>query len=371
MARRIAILYLLVASIWILLSDAALEWLAPNLADVLYIGRLKGLLFVAFTAILLYFLVRKENRKREHLESCYTELFENNPNPMWLSREKDGQITAANKSACALYGYSAADFEGLTNQQLQTDIPLVNGLFTQFICHKRADGSELWVKYLESPTLIADEKLKLHMVISADTAIKAEAERQQVQKRLNDLLESMEDFVFGVDQNGDFSFANHAYEKYIGGTQIVGRAAAHLLDGEKGINWAHLLKELNKQSRKSLEWFDEKRHTWLRITSYQTEKGLGIYASNINEQKEQQKQLELQNKQLLEIAWTQSHELRAPLANIMGLLHLLKIDQINAEIQMLYLEKLEEAAKDLDKIIHNVVAKSALPFAKRQQSKRL
>jgi signal transduction histidine kinase len=209
------------------------------------------------------------------------------------------------------------------------------------------------------------------MVISADTAIKAEADRQQVQKRLNDLLESMEDFVFGVDQKGNFSFANSAFESYLGGTQIVGSAAAHLLDGEKGVNWAHLLKDLNKQNRTSLEWFDEKRHTWLRITAYQTEKGLGIYASNINEQKEQQKQLEMQNKQLLEIAWTQSHELRAPLANIMGLLHLLKIDQINAEIQQLYLEKLEEAAKELDKIIHNVVAKSALPFAKRQQSKRL
>jgi signal transduction histidine kinase len=209
------------------------------------------------------------------------------------------------------------------------------------------------------------------MVISADTAIKAEADRQQVQKRLNDLLESMEDFVFGVDQKGYFSFANSAFESYVGSNQIVGNAAAHLLDGEKGVNWAHLLKDLNKQNRTSLEWFDEKRHTWLRITAYQTEKGLGIYASNINEQKEQQKQLEMQNKQLLEIAWTQSHELRAPLANIMGLLHLLKIDQINAEIQQLYLEKLEEAAKDLDKIIHNVVAKSALPFAKRQQSKRL
>jgi signal transduction histidine kinase len=229
----------------------------------------------------------------------------------------------------------------------------------------------LWVKYLGSDTIIANEKLRLHMVISADAAIKAEAERMEVQKRLNDLLESMEDFVFGVDTRGAFSFSNQAFESYLQTTNILGKEATQILDGKGAKNWNELLNDLKKQSRKSLEWFDEKRHTWLRITAYQTEKGLGIYASNINEQKEQEKQLQLQNKQLMEIAWTQSHELRAPLANIMGLLHLLKIDQVNAEIQRLYLEKLDEAAQDLDKIIHEVVAKSAIPFARQHLHKHL
>ncbi len=370
MAKKIAIFYLLIASLWILLSDMTLEWLAPELSNVFYISKLKGLFFVSFTALLLYFFVRRENHKREKLESGYIELFENNPNPMWLSREIDDRITAANKSACALYGYSAADFQELTNRDLHTEIPLVNGLFAQFNCHKKADGSEIWVKYLASDTIIANERLRLHMVISADEAIKAEAERMEVQKRLNDLLESMEDFVFGVDQHGRFSFSNRAFESYLQTTQILGKKAMPILDSTGAKNWGQLLKDLKKQNHKTLEWFDDKRQTWLRITAYQTDKGLGIYASNINEQKEQEKQLQMQNKQLMEIAWTQSHELRAPLANIMGLLHMLKIDQVNAEIQRLYLEKLDEAAQDLDKIIHQVVAKSAVPFAGQQIHKR-
>lgn len=370
MAKKIAIFYLLIASTWILLSDMTLEWLAPELSNVFYISKLKGLFFVSFTALLLYFFVRRENRKREKLESGYIELFENNPNPMWLSREADDRITAANKSACALYGYSDYDFQQLTNQELHADIPLLNGLFAQYKCHKKADGTELWVKYLASDTIIANEKLRLHMVISADATIKAEAERMEVQKRLNDLLESMEDFVFGIDAQGAFSFSNQAFEKYLQATQILGKNAIQVLDGSGAKNWEQLLNDLKKHSRKSIEWFDEKRQTWLRITAYQTDKGLGIYASNINEQKGQEKQLQAQNKQLMEIAWTQSHELRAPLANIMGLLHLLKIDQVNAEIQRLYLEKLEEAAQDLDKIIHQVVAKSAVPFAGQHLRKR-
>lgn len=152
---------------------------------------------------------------------------------------------------------------------------------------------------------------------------------------------------------------------------MLGKEAISILDGASEADWAQLITQLKQQSKKSLEWFDQKRQTWLRITAYQTDKGLGFYACNINEQKDQERQLQAQNKQLIEIAWTQSHELRAPLANIMGLLHLLKIDQVNAEIQQLYLEKLEEAAKDLDKVIHDVVAKSALPFAKHAQQKRV
>ncbi|MDP2187232.1 MAG: PAS domain-containing protein [Sphingobacteriaceae bacterium] len=256
MAKRIAILYLLIASLWILLSDAALEWLAPGLVNVFYISRVKGLFFVSFTAILLYFLIRRENDKQEHLERGYTELFENNPNPMWLSREKDGKITAANKSACSLYGYTEEQFQELHNRSLETEIPLVPGLFTQYSCHKRADGSEIWVKYMESSTVMSHQKLTLHMVISADAAIKAEAERMEVQKRLNDLLESMEDFVFGVDAQGAFSFSNQAFESYLQTTNILGKEAAQILDGTGAKNWGQLLKDLKKQSRKSLEWFD-------------------------------------------------------------------------------------------------------------------
>ena len=44
-------------------------------------------------------------------------------------------------------------------------------------------------------------------------------------------------------------------------------------------------------------------------------------------QKEQMKQIEQRNVKLEEIAWEQSHMVRAPLAKIMGLIELLKISE--------------------------------------------
>ena len=97
MARKTAIFYLIIASLWILLSDAALEGLAPSLNDVFYVSKLKGIFFVCVTGVLLYFFVAREQEKKRKLEQSFTELFQNNPNPMWLSRYADNQIIAVNE----------------------------------------------------------------------------------------------------------------------------------------------------------------------------------------------------------------------------------------------------------------------------------
>ncbi|MDN3593281.1 hypothetical protein [Zunongwangia endophytica] len=50
---------------------------------------------------------------------------------------------------------------------------------------------------------------------------------------------------------------------------------------------------------------------------------------DITQQKEHLKQIEKRNRKLEEIAWQQSHMVRAPLAKIMGLVQLIKHDKKN------------------------------------------
>jgi hypothetical protein len=52
-------------------------------------------------------------------------------------------------------------------------------------------------------------------------------------------------------------------------------------------------------------------------------KGVCIIARDITEYKNYVETVELQNKKLREIAWMQSHMVRAPLARIMGLIPLI------------------------------------------------
>jgi signal transduction histidine kinase len=79
---------------------------------------------------------------------------------------------------------------------------------------------------------------------------------------------------------------------------------------------------------------------------------------DITRLKLQTKALETQNQKLMEIAWVQSHEVRAPLARIMGLVQLLSRypdDKVNFKDS---LNHILNNASELDQIIRKIVRKT-------------
>jgi signal transduction histidine kinase len=68
-----------------------------------------------------------------------------------------------------------------------------------------------------------------------------------------------------------------------------------------------------------------------------------------------QKQIEAgrQIEKLKEVAWLSSHEVRRPLANIIGLTNLMKVTPLMDE-KIRILESINRSADELDKIIHIV-----------------
>ena len=62
----IALAYAVLAALWALVSDPAMEWLfGHNAAGLAYVPNLRRLAFIAVTASLLYFLLRRGNRRLE------------------------------------------------------------------------------------------------------------------------------------------------------------------------------------------------------------------------------------------------------------------------------------------------------------------
>src|SRR5262245_20573644 len=62
---RIVLVYLLTASLWIIYSDMALDWLTNDPIDSLELQTCKGLNFVLTTSMLLYIVLRRSyNRWR-------------------------------------------------------------------------------------------------------------------------------------------------------------------------------------------------------------------------------------------------------------------------------------------------------------------
>jgi PAS domain S-box-containing protein len=79
---------------------------------------------------------------------------------------------------------------------------------------------------------------------------------------------------------------------------------------------------------------------------------------DITQRKNAEEIIKLKNEKLTEVAFLQSHIVRRPIANILGILHLVNktnpADPVNLEL----LPKLEEVSKDLDDVIKQIVQKT-------------
>ncbi|HSI78369.1 MAG TPA: response regulator [Lunatimonas sp.] len=83
-----------------------------------------------------------------------------------------------------------------------------------------------------------------------------------------------------------------------------------------------------------------------------------ILANDVTEKLRHTRIIEDQNKRLKEIAWTQSHIVRAPLSRMLGLIDLIKNNIIPSEEFDEFLGHLENSALEIDVIIRKIVRKT-------------
>jgi PAS domain S-box-containing protein len=99
--------------------------------------------------------------------------------------------------------------------------------------------------------------------------------------------------------------------------------------------------------------------TWLKITYNPTYDnsgkiiGVSFNSTDITKRKQDEEKILKQNEALRQIAYLQSHGLRKPVASILGLMHLLKLENIYPDSQVL--QMMEKAVLELDQTIHQIV----------------
>ncbi len=104
---------------------------------------------------------------------------------------------------------------------------------------------------------------------------------------------------------------------------------------------------------------------WVRLigeAEFVGSKCVRVYGSmqDITDRHNYTQAIEHQNEKLREIAWIQSHEVRAPLASIMGLAMLIKEGTVNKESESTdrVLEDIVKSAADLDAVIRKITTKA-------------
>lgn len=134
-----------------------------------------------------------------------------------------------------------------------------------------------------------------------------------------------------------------------------------------------VLKELNKALKDSSKEFFNADFRFLKANgdvAFMQHRGIFIRDANgiairalgamidLTETLDRMHKIELQNKALREIAWTQSHIVRAPLTNLMGFISLFKENLKTNTIDDKLCDYIISSSNKLDQVIHDIVKKA-------------
>ncbi len=196
---------------------------------------------------------------------------------------------------------------------------------------------------------------------------------QETQQRLDKTIEAIPHPLLIVDaETIQIIYVNAEFEKVFGYTEqeVVGREIDFLLPERYRTKHRFLQQEYLKKGdllRNMGQYLPAliKRGTEIfvdaSLNTFVTggKKYVIVILQDVTERKKQQDQILEQNKALQEIAWQQSHEVRRPVANILGLCDLLQNYKNEPEdVKDKYIAYLLKATQELDDIIHKIVEQS-------------
>jgi PAS domain S-box-containing protein len=183
---------------------------------------------------------------------------------------------------------------------------------------------------------------------------------------LRSFFESSIDHHLLLGKNFEVLAFNKSYESHVkntyglqmerGSNMIQYIKAAHLHDFYKdynrALNGTAVFDERNLQQEDGDSWRIVKFEPAFDVDGEII--GVSVNVSDVNTRVQNEQIVKLQNLQLQEIAMMQSHELRRPVASILGLMSLFKASDYKAEKEDL--QMLERAVAELDLKIRDIVS---------------
>ncbi len=194
----------------------------------------------------------------------------------------------------------------------------------------------------------------------------------QNEQNLSALINNTEDLIWSIDNNFRYFTFNEPfkrwYKQFFNEEVWNGKVAFDQGVGSAFDNkWRGLYERALNGEKFSVDMdfeIDNKYHyATVRFNPiYNVNKkifGVGCFLQDITESKLHEKKIEQQNSKLKEIAFITSHEVRVPLANILGLTEILDTENPLCPSNCKVIEYIKTSAKELDKSIINMVQQTA------------
>jgi diguanylate cyclase (GGDEF)-like protein/PAS domain S-box-containing protein len=175
--------------------------------------------FVGFSMILKVFEETADDKARmaETFRDLYEDfrlLYDTHPHPMWICNESRGRFLTANEAATKEYGYSIAEFQGMTMSELElpddqeaeeVDSVLGEPAEGVRVRHRHKDGRVVWVNMVEREIVYLGQEARLVIARNITERLKLDRElsfraqhdvltglpnRQLLEERLEQCLQS-------------------------------------------------------------------------------------------------------------------------------------------------------------------------------------
>ena len=220
--------------------------------------------------------------------------------------------------------------------------------------------------------LILRDKKKL---LKSENQYRTAAEEN---KMLADIITMVNNMVIVTDKNNLVTWVNKAVEDFTGYSlaDLVGKTPSGVImvddsDAEKlkavirrKNEWIAFSEDVSCYTKNKERFWVTGEYTPLFDADHNPVGYISIY-TNTTSRKKKDEEVTRQNDKLREVAWLSSHEIRRPLANIMGLVNLIRIStEMDEKIGIL--ERVDCSAKELDDVVHIINLKIANEFANEE-----
>lgn len=232
-------------------------------------------------------------------------------------------------------------------------------------------GNEVWVRKIGRPTFIDGKCVRINGSFQDITNIKnSELKALKASEEKQVILESIGDAFFSVDNEWTITYWNKHANKLLETEtdEILGNNLWECFPDMVGTQfYTSYQKALREQTIIDFEEYFERANKWFDVTVYPSKGGLSVYFRDVTARKETEleivklnenlkvhtEELVAANKGLEQFSYIISHNLRSPVANIMGLGELIKEDY-PPEVKTKFQDELLSNVKRLDTVIRDL-----------------
>lgn len=287
--------------------------------------------------------------------------------------DKKGKIIDWNDSSQRLFGYTR--FQALGQQLKDLDFlpegPSEKQLLAQTepifdeLVYKHKTGKTGYAELSMVPVIEEKGKSSGFMCLFRDITVRKsyEEEISTSQANLKALIENTDDMICSVNLRGNLITTNSAFDSFVeriagdnlkDKTNFISLLPANIANDldhyvRRAIEGKKLTTEFNVPLENGLQMVLETSFNPMNDGNGRIQ-GVSIFARNITQRKQAEDELKRTNFELDSFVYRASHDLRAPLRSILGLLNLLEIDNDEAN-RMNYVSLARTSINKLDTFI--------------------